>query len=121
MEAKDSYICYNRAGADWVGKLAEQIESESIDGTDSGRRLCAFFDRWDIDAGQSLIDQMNAGMEAARHVVVVLSPEFSKQSPSGSQKASVVSWANCLRERCRKRATSSTCSVLRSLLSQDKT
>ncbi|MEA3188725.1 MAG: hypothetical protein QOD99_2555 [Chthoniobacter sp.] len=76
MEAKDAYICYNRADAAWVEKLAEQIESESIDGTDSGRRLSAFFDSWDIDAGQSLIDQMNAGMDSARHVIPVLSPEF---------------------------------------------
>jgi hypothetical protein len=78
MDPKDAYICYNQADFGWVQRLAEQIESETIDGSESGRPLVAFFDRWDIDAGQSLIDQMNAGMNAARHVVAVLSPEFLK-------------------------------------------
>jgi hypothetical protein len=78
MEPKDAYICYNRADLSWVARLAEQIESETIDGRDDGRRLAAFFDKWDIDPGQSLIDQMNTGMAAARHVITVLSPEFLK-------------------------------------------
>jgi TIR domain len=72
MDPKDAYICYNQADFGWVQRLAEQIESETIDGSESGRPLVAFFDRWDIDAGQSLIDQMNAGMNAARHVVAVI-------------------------------------------------
>lgn len=78
MEQKDVYICYNAADLDWVRKLAEQIESETIDGLPSSRKLSAFFDKWDIAPGQSLIDRMNQGMDASRHVVVVLSPEFLK-------------------------------------------
>jgi TIR domain len=78
MDPKDAYICYNQADFRWVQHLTEQIESETIDGSDSGRTLVAFFDKWDIDAGQSLIDRMNAGMNAARHIVAVLSPEFLK-------------------------------------------
>jgi hypothetical protein len=76
MEQKDVYICYNGADLDWVRQLAEQVESETIDGNNASRRLTAFFDKWDIAPGQSLIDQMNAGMKAARHVIIVLSPEF---------------------------------------------
>ena len=78
MEQKDVYICYNAADLDWVRKLAEQIESETIDGLSTSRKLTAFFDKWDIAPGQSLIDRMNQGMDASRHVVVVLSPEFLK-------------------------------------------
>ena len=48
-------------------KLAEQLESESIDGSRESRKLSVFFDKWDIAAGQSLIDRMNQGMAAARH------------------------------------------------------
>lgn len=76
MEPKDVYICYNGADLDWVRSLVEQIESETIDGRSGSRHLSAFFDKWDIAPGQSLIDQMNAGMKSARHVLAVLSPEF---------------------------------------------
>lgn len=75
-DQKDAYVCYNGADLDFVRSLAEQIESETIDGSKESRRLTVFFDKWDIEPGQSLIDQMNTGMKAARHVVAVLSPEF---------------------------------------------
>lgn len=78
MEQKDVYICYNGADLDWVKHLAEQIESETIDGDATSRHLTAFFDKWDIAPGQSLIDRMNEGMKSARHVIAVLSPEFLK-------------------------------------------
>ncbi len=78
MEQKDVYICYNGADLDWVKRLAEQIESETIDGNEASRHLTAFFDKWDIAPGQSLIDRMNEGMKSARHVIAVLSPEFLK-------------------------------------------
>lgn len=58
--------------------MAEQIESETIDGAETSRGLSAFFDKWDIGPGQSLIDQMNEGMKSARHIIAVLSPEFLK-------------------------------------------
>lgn len=78
MELKDIYICYNGADLEWVKSLAEQVESETIDGNQTSRPLTAFFDKWDIAPGQSLIDRMNEGMKTARHVVPVLSPEFLK-------------------------------------------
>lgn len=78
MDQKDAYICYNGADLDWVKALAEHIESETIDGVETSRRLAAFFDKWDIGPGQSVVDRMNDGMRAARHVIVVLSPEFLK-------------------------------------------
>jgi hypothetical protein len=77
-ELKDAYICYNAADLEWVTRLAEQLESETIDGAANSRRLNVFFDKWDIGAGQSIIDRMNNGMNSARHVITVLSPEFLK-------------------------------------------
>jgi hypothetical protein len=78
IEQKDVYICYNGADFEWVKRLAEQVESETIDGNEDSRHLMAFFDKWDIAPGQSLIDRMNEGMNSARHVIAVLSPEFLK-------------------------------------------
>ena len=76
LDPNDAYICYNGADVDWVRTLAEQLESETIDGNSQSRKLRVFFDKWDIEPGQSLIDRMNQGMKAARHVVTILSPEF---------------------------------------------
>lgn len=75
-ENPDAYICYNRADADWVHRLATQLESETIDGNSASRHLKVFFDEWDIAPGDSLIDRMNEGMKKARHVLTVMSPEF---------------------------------------------
>ncbi|HVF70339.1 MAG TPA: toll/interleukin-1 receptor domain-containing protein [Chthoniobacterales bacterium] len=73
---KDAYICYNKADLAWVTKLAEHLESETFDGTSESRRLRVFFDKWDIEDAQSLIDRMNQGMEQSRHLIAILSPEF---------------------------------------------
>lgn len=78
IEEKDVYICYNGADLSWVQSLAEQIESETIDGLPASRTLSVFFDKWDIAPGQSLIDRMNDGMRGSRHVLTILSPEFLK-------------------------------------------
>jgi hypothetical protein len=75
-ELKDVYLCYNSADRDWVKTLGEQLESETIDGLPTSRRLRVFFDLWDIDSGESLIQKMNEGMKKSRYVATVLSPEF---------------------------------------------
>ncbi len=75
-EVIDVFLCHNRADKDWVRELAEQIESETFDGTSSGRRLRAFFDEWDIDIGQNFIVRLNDGLKRARYVAVALSPEM---------------------------------------------
>lgn len=76
MDPKDAYICYNSSDLEWVRRLAEQLESETIDGTKDSRKLSVFFDRWDMGPGDSIIDKMNEGMSKARHIVCVISPEF---------------------------------------------
>jgi hypothetical protein len=78
VENKDAYLCYNKADRDWVKDLAEQLESETIDGSSNSRHLSVFLDLWDIDSGESLIHKMNEGMKNSRHVITVLSPEFMK-------------------------------------------
>jgi hypothetical protein len=76
MEDRDAYICYNNADIDWVTRFAEQLESETIDGLPSSRRLQVFFDRWDMEPGSSVVDRMNEGMARSRHVITILTPEF---------------------------------------------
>jgi hypothetical protein len=72
----DVFLCHNGADKDWVRELAEQIESETFDGTATGRKLRVFFDEWDIDIGQNFIVRLNEGLKKSRYVAVVLSPEM---------------------------------------------
>ena len=72
----DVFLCHNGADKDWVRKLAEQIESETFDGTSNGRPLRVFFDEWDIDVGDNVLLRINRGLTASRYVAVVISPEM---------------------------------------------
>jgi hypothetical protein len=77
-DQKDIYLCFNTADRDWARNLAAQLESETIDGLPTSRRLKVFFDEWDIDSGENLIKRMNEGLQSSRFVAVVLSPKFMK-------------------------------------------
>jgi len=75
-EIIDLYLCHNGADKDWVRSLAEQLESETVDGTADGRLLRVFFDEWDIDFGANVVLRMAEGLQKARYVGVVLSPDM---------------------------------------------
>lgn len=90
-EVIDVFLCHNSADKPWVEKLAEQIESETFDGTSQGRHLKVFFDKWDIDLGQNFIQRINDGLSKARFVVVVISPEFLTSGWTGFEWTHVVS------------------------------
>ncbi|MBI5865846.1 MAG: toll/interleukin-1 receptor domain-containing protein [Planctomycetes bacterium] len=72
----DLFLCHNGADKDWVRQLAEQVESETFDGSPGGRRLRVFFDEWDIDVGDNVIVRLNDGLRRARCVGIVLSPDM---------------------------------------------
>jgi hypothetical protein len=72
----DIFISYTQPDADWVRMLAARIESETADGTPTGRPLRVFFAEWDIAAGQNIVNRINEGLEQARFVALVMSPEF---------------------------------------------
>jgi TIR domain len=72
----DLFICHNGADKGWVEKLAEQVESETFEGTPNGRPLRVFFDKWDIRPGANVIQRLNDGLAKARYVGVVVSPDM---------------------------------------------
>src|SRR4051812_39765806 len=73
---KDIFLSYNKADKKWVHDLAAQIESETLDGKPDSRKLRVFLDEWDMDAGDNLVNKMNAGLKVSRFFAVVMSPEF---------------------------------------------
>ncbi|MBA4105615.1 MAG: hypothetical protein C0485_07630 [Pirellula sp.] len=75
-ETVDVFLCHNAADKDWVRQLGEQLESETFDGTASGRPLRVFFDEWDIDVGYNVLLRLNQGLSACRYLAVVISPEM---------------------------------------------
>ncbi|MCY3019626.1 MAG: toll/interleukin-1 receptor domain-containing protein [Planctomycetota bacterium] len=74
----DIFLCHNRADKEWTEHLGAQIESETFDGAPSGRKLRVFLDKWDIAPGQNIIEVINQGLERARYIGVILSPEAVK-------------------------------------------
>jgi len=72
----DLFLCHNGADKDWVRHLAEQVESETFDGRPDGRPLRVFFDEWDIDVGENVVLRLNDGLQRARYVGIVLSPDM---------------------------------------------
>ena len=75
-ETYDVFLCHNGADKDWVRELAEQLESETFDGTTTGRPLRTFFDEWDIDVGENVLLKINKGLLASRYVAIIISPEM---------------------------------------------
>lgn len=75
-ETIDLFLCHNGADKPWVKELAEQVESETYDGTPGGRRLHVWYDEWDIEKGENVVVSINRGLAHARFVAVVISPEF---------------------------------------------
>lgn len=90
-ETFDVFLCHNGADKDWVRKLAEQIESETFDGSTNGRTLRVFFDEWDIDIGQNILLRLNKALTASRYVAVVISPEMLQAPWPGLEWTHVVS------------------------------
>lgn len=72
----DAFLCHNKTDKDWVTRLAADIETETIDGLNTSRRLAVFLDEWDIDVGENVVNHINSGLGSARNVIVVMSPEF---------------------------------------------
>jgi hypothetical protein len=66
----DLFLCHTGADKDWVGALATQLEREEI----NGRRLTVFFDKWDIDYGEHILERIEEGLKSSRFVGIVLSP-----------------------------------------------
>jgi hypothetical protein len=75
-ELKDAFLCHNSADEDWVKKLGERLEAETIDGFPTSRGITVFYDEWDIDVGENVLNRMNDGLRTARYLVAVMSPEF---------------------------------------------
>ena len=90
-ETFDVFLCHNGADKDWVRKLAEQIESETFDGSSNGRTLRVFFDEWDIDIGHNILLRLNKALTASRYVAVVISPEMLEAPWPGLEWTHVVS------------------------------
>lgn len=68
----DLFLCHSSVDKEWVMQLAEAIEAEDF----NGRKLKVFLDAWDIGVGENIVWRLNQGLETARFVAVVMSPEM---------------------------------------------
>jgi len=56
--------------------LAERLEAESIDSTESGRRIRIFLDSWDIEKGENFVAKLGNELASGAFVAAIMSPEF---------------------------------------------
>ena len=73
---KDVFLSHTGADKDWVEGLANRLESEVVD----GRPLAVWFDKWDSDYGENILEKIEDGLKTSRFVAVVLSPAFTRAS-----------------------------------------
>ncbi len=66
----DLFLSHNAADKPWAEKLASAIEADK-----DGRPLRVFFDEWDMPAGSDIPKEIEAALQASRHIGLVLSPD----------------------------------------------
>jgi hypothetical protein len=64
-DARDVFISYGRADADWVRALAENLHNSG---------LVVFFDEWDIAPGDVLVHKLDEGIRNSRNGILIVSP-----------------------------------------------
>jgi hypothetical protein len=56
----------------------------------NARHLSVFLDEWDIDVGENVVNRIDAGLKAARYVIVIMSSDFFKSGWTNLERTDVV-------------------------------
>jgi len=64
--ARDVFVSYGHADADWVRTLATNLHNSGLE---------VFFDEWNIGSGDVLIHKLDEGILTSRSGILVVSPE----------------------------------------------
>ena len=76
----DVFLSHTGIDKAWVRTLGERLEQEGIEDRSDSRRIKVFFDEWDIDYGENIVNRLNEGLRQSRYLVAILSPEFLESS-----------------------------------------
>lgn len=76
----DIFLSHTGVDKDWVRVLGERLEQEGIEDQKESRRIKVFFDEWDVDYGENIVNRLNDGLARSRYLAAVLSPEFLESS-----------------------------------------
>lgn len=71
-ETYDLFLCHNAADKDLAREIGSYVENTLWE----GRSLRVFLDEWDIVPGDNFILRLEAALDAARYIAVLLSPEM---------------------------------------------
>jgi hypothetical protein len=72
----DVFLSHTGVDKEWVRTLGERMEQEGIEDRADSRRIKVFFDEWDIDYGENIVNRLNDGLSRSRYLAAILSPEF---------------------------------------------
>jgi hypothetical protein len=76
----DLFLSHTGVDKDWVRTLGARLEQEGIEDRNESRRVKVFFDEWDINYGENIVNRLNEGLTRSRYLAVILSPEFLDSS-----------------------------------------
>jgi len=72
----DVFLSHTAVDKDWVRTLGERLEQEGIEDRADSRRINVFFDEWDVDYGENIVNRLNNGLSRSGYLAAILSPEF---------------------------------------------
>jgi TIR domain len=72
----DIFLSHTGSDKDWVRTLGDRLEQEGIEDRLDSRRIKVFFDEWDVDYGENIVNRLNEGLLRSRYLAAILSPEF---------------------------------------------
>src|SRR5947208_844136 len=76
VKEHDVFLSHTGVDKDWVRTLGERLEQEGIEDSKESRRIRVFFDEWDVDYGENIVNRLNDGLVRSRYLAAILSPEF---------------------------------------------
>ena len=71
---RDIFLCHTGSDKDWVEELAKRLEAETVE----NRPISVWFDKWDIDGGENILQKIEEGLKNTRFLAVVLSPAMTR-------------------------------------------
>ncbi len=86
----DVFLSHNSADSEWVTELAAQLESEPLEDKPDSKKIKAFLDIWDIQAGENIVTKLNEGLSKSRFVALIMSPEFFRSNWTALE------WTHCV-------------------------
>jgi hypothetical protein len=84
----DVFLCHSSKDKPRVGKLAERLRGDGVR---------VWYDAWEVQSGEVILQRIESGLESARLLVLVMSPNAFGSDWVGLERTTVMSRDVCAR------------------------